>query len=129
MRGKNVTPGLVPTQPGRSGASTVLRGAVVFGALALMVLGPASSLDEPRPARFGWQMYSSVTYLPVIEVEKADGVREERRLGDIASGFRPEVNYFRPLAQFLCGREPGIVRVYLKREHPVQEMAVECSHS
>lgn len=127
MRGKNSPRGPVPASPGRPGIRIVLRGAVVFSALLLMVLGPAAALDEARPARFGWQMYSSVTYLPVIQVEKADGVREERQIGDVASGLRPEVDYFGPLSKFLCTRETGVVRVHLKREHPVREMVVQCS--
>lgn len=105
----------------------IFRGATIFGALMLMILGPAAALDEPRPAMFGWQMYSSVTYLPEIEVEKADGTWEERLLEDVASGLRPEVDYFGRVPQFLCARERDLVRVRLVREHPKLETEAECS--
>jgi hypothetical protein len=105
----------------------MLRGAVVSGVLMLMVLGPTAALDERRPAMLGWQMYSSVTYFPVIEVEKADGTREERQLGNVVSGVRPEVDYFERIPPFLCAKETGVVRVHLKREHPKREASAECS--
>lgn len=106
-----------------------IRGATVMISLLAMLLVPLAALGEPRPARLGWHMYASVTQLPEIWLEREDGSRESRHLGDIASGIRPELNYFEPMARFLCAREPAATRVQFILEDPRQEVAILCPQS
>jgi hypothetical protein len=94
-----------------------------------MIIVPLAAVDDQRPARFGWQMYSAAVDLPRIEVQLASGVREERHIGHIASGFRPEVDYFTPIARHLCIREQGAVTVTMTRIHPAREVVIQCATS
>lgn len=104
-------------------------GVTVVISLLAMVLVPLAALGEPRPARLGWHMYSSVTPPPEIWLEKEDGSRESRHFGEIASGIRPELDYLEPMARFLCAREPVITRVHFLLEDPKREVAILCSQS
>lgn len=99
----------------------------LFGGLAVMALTPIAALDDQRPAMLGWHMYASVTHLPTINVVVSDGSREERSIGNIASGFRPEVDYFEPVARFVCSKEPNVITVHMTRERPVREESFECA--
>lgn len=102
------------------------RGVVLCG-LGLMILAPLVALDDVRPARLGWQMYAASVDLPTIEVLLSDGSREQRRVEDIASGFRPEIDYFEPVARFICTREPNVSSVHLTRQSPEHQLVVECA--
>lgn len=72
-------------------------------------------------------MYAAAVDLPKIEVLLADGSLQERNVGNIASGFRPEVDYFVPIARHLCANESAVVAVHMSRRHPAREVALECS--
>jgi hypothetical protein len=91
-----------------------------------MILTPMAALDGQRPATLGWQMYAGVVELPTISIVLTDGSRETRPIGDIASGFRPEIDYFEPVARFVCSKEEDIVAVHLKSQRPSREEAFEC---
>lgn len=127
MWGKIFGPAAALAPPESAQRPGIVAVSLFLGALCLMVIGPAAALDGPRPGKLGWHMYASATYLPTIEVEMADGSREERQIGEIASGFRPEVDYFEPVARFLCAREPKTSRVHLTRERPERSEVIECS--
>jgi hypothetical protein len=71
-------------------------------------------------------MYAAAVDLPKVEVQLVDGARQERHVGNIASGFRPEVDYFVPIARHLCLKEPAVVSVYMTRKHPAREVVLEC---
>lgn len=100
---------------------------VILAALAAMILVPAAALDDPRPARLGWHMYAAAVDLPEIDVVFADGSREERNIGNIASGFRPEVDYFDTVARFICASEPSISSVHMTRQRPDRQAVIECA--
>lgn len=95
--------------------------------LGLVAIPALAALDDARPSRFGWQMYSAAVDLPDIDVVLSDGSREERSIGNIASGFRPEVDYFVPVARFICGREPNVSSVHMTRQHPRFQGVFECA--
>lgn len=103
-----------------------LRAAILLLGLVLMFVVPAAALDDERPAKFGWHMYAAAVDLPKVEVEFPDGTRSERNVGNIASGFRPEIDYFYPIAQHLCGREENVVSVIMSRQHPGRKMVISC---
>ena len=110
-----------------SRAVIIRRGVVIFCALGLMTIPPLAALDDARPARFGWQMYTAAVDLPKIDVFLSDGSREERSIGNMASGFRPEIDYFDPVARFICSREPKVSSVHMTRQHPKYQVVIECS--
>ncbi|MEW9870325.1 hypothetical protein ABV518_02220 [Arthrobacter sp. HS15c] len=91
-----------------------------------MTILPLAALDDARPAKFGWQMYTAAVDLPQIDVVLSDGSREKRTIGNIASGFRPEIDYFNPVARFICSREPNVSSVHMSRQHPKYQVVVEC---
>jgi hypothetical protein len=103
-----------------------LRAAAVLTGLMLMLFVPVLALDDARPAKFGWHMYAAAVDLPKVEVEFHDGNRVERSIGSIASGFRPEIDYFQPIAQHLCGREANAASVIMSREHPNRKVVISC---
>lgn len=118
----------MPRRYGRAVHAQLIRGVTITISLLAMVLVPLAALGEPQPARLGWHMYSSVTPLPEIWLEREDGSRESRRFGEIASGTRPELDYLEPMARFLCARHPAI-RVHFLVEDPRREVAIPCSQS
>lgn len=109
------------------GLIRVLGRYVLFGGLGAMALLPALALDEERPARLGWQMYAGVVELPTVNILLSDGSREERNIGSIASGFRPEVDYFEPVARFLCSREHDAIAIEMNRQRPSREEVFQCA--
>lgn len=64
---------------------------LVVVALALQIAVAALALTEPRPARYGWQMYSAVPYTPVAWILRGD---EERDLAvnDLFVSGRAEID-------------------------------------
>jgi hypothetical protein len=102
------------------------RAVIVLVGLMLMLLVPVAALDDQRPAKFGWHMYAAAVDLPKVEIEFSDGNRRERNVGNIASGFRPEIDYFRPIAHHLCTREADAVSVIMTRQHPEQRVVITC---
>ncbi|MDP9997757.1 hypothetical protein J2W15_001249 [Pseudarthrobacter sulfonivorans] len=92
-----------------------------------MAVLPALALDEERPAPLGWQMYAGVVDLPTVKVLGANGSHEERPIGSIASGFRPEIDYFEPVARFLCSKDQDAVAVQLSRQRPLREEVFQCA--
>jgi len=72
-------------------------------------------------------MYAAAVDLPEVEVLLVDGTRQERHMGDIASGLRPEVDYFLPVARHLCAEEPEVAAVHMSRRYPAREVMLECS--
>lgn len=109
-----------------AGLRRVLGRYVLLGGLGAMALLPALALDKDRPAALGWQMYAGVVELPSINVVLSDGSQEERPIGSIASGFRPELDYFKPVAHFVCSRDRDAVAVRLKSPRPSREEEFLC---
>lgn len=102
------------------------RAVIVLVGLMLMLLVPVAALDNERPAKFGWHMYAAAVDLPKVVIEFSDGNRRERNVGNIASGFRPEIDYFRPIAHHVCTREADAVLVIMIRQHPERRVVITC---
>jgi hypothetical protein len=86
---------------------------VVF--LASQILIPAIQLFKRRPARFGWQMYSSKPSKLRVEARFAD--RTERvDVGALVVYFRGEIDYASFLPALVCQKEPLAISVRMNDE-------------
>jgi len=99
---------------------------VVF--LALQALVPlAQLLWAPRPARFGWQMFSVSAPPPDFAIVRADGSSAPIAIEPYVSSFRGDV----PLAQFLpahlCRVVPGAVAVRFQQAGAKQVEVYQCT--
>lgn len=122
------TTNLLPTGDAPVGRTIlILRGGLVIVALGLMLLVPLSAVDDPRPSKFGWHMYAAAVHLPEIEVRLSDGSVQDRHIGDIASGFRPEIDYFLPVARHICDKEPDVISVQMTRSVPQHQVVYACA--
>ena len=66
---------------------------LVVGYLAIQLLLPAVLLVGPRPARFGWQMYSTAADLPTVVAVDASGHERTVDVASLLAGPRAEVDY------------------------------------
>lgn len=73
---------------------------VAFVVIQLAV--PMLALGQPRPARFGWQMYTAVSSLPEVRLEAADGTTSTVDLADLLARERADVDVSAALARHLC---------------------------
>ncbi len=77
--------------------------AAVFVALAfLLVAIPIQATQHARPARFGWQMYSTVSPVPEVWTEDAAGTRSRVDVARYMGDGRAEIVWGHPLANALC---------------------------
>lgn len=102
---------------------------MVVASLALMVVLPVTALDEERPARFGWQMYSANKSVPQVTAIAADGSRTDLPFENLVARNRPEVDYAAPVAQFVCNTRPGTTAVQVVRSTPRYEETFTCARS
>lgn len=88
--------------------------------LALQVLIPLRALidDSDQRQRVGWNMFSTETYYPSIQLELRDGARRGVSFGQVVPRRRPEINYARELPPYLCTRFPETQSVSLTFESP-----------
>lgn len=108
---------------------TYLRGIVVFGSLAAMVIVPATMLDEPRPARFGWQMYSSLYTPPTVEIVHSDQRVTEVQLEDLVAAIRPWPDYTGAATRHLCAANPDATTIRFVRDEPAMSEEFSCEAS
>lgn len=80
--------------------------------LAIQVLVPAYALIQQRPARLGWQMYTSVTELPTVAIRRVDGSEQAIDLAGMVARDRAEADYAAAVRQELCLRE-GVATVII----------------
>jgi hypothetical protein len=77
---------------------------------AVQVAIPVRATFEPRPARFGWQMYSTVSPVPEVWTEDAAGTRVGVDIAPLMGDPRAEILWAEPLADALC-RQPDVSAV------------------
>jgi hypothetical protein len=84
--------------------------------LAIQIGVPLWQLTNPRPARFGWQMYADAKYLPRITGIRTDGgsvrLSGHRYLANFRYEFRP--SYIQVLGEHICRVEPSLWAVELR---------------
>ena len=83
--------------------------------LALQIAVPIAKLWEPRPARFGWHMFSGVAPPPRFEVVLADGSTREAAPADHYGNPRADLRYEDHLPAHLCRTVPGARAVRVER--------------
>jgi hypothetical protein len=85
---------------------------VLFGLIQIVL--PAIMLAEPRPARFGWHMFTQGRTKGEFSVVHADGTRTRVRIADYAVSDRPEVDFHVVLPAHLCRVMPEAHAVAVK---------------
>lgn len=93
--------------------TTAQRWAMAFmaGFLALQIGVPTWKLAEPRPARFGWQMFSATAGKVEFRVVLRHGQSVEVPLGWHVGVPRADLDFARFLPQHLCRFYPGAAEV------------------
>jgi hypothetical protein len=90
--------------------------AALFVAIAVVQVGvPVRQFVEPRPARFGWHMYSNLNPPPLAWVEGADGERTEVDVMQVLGDTRAEISWSGPLAERLCADDDVLAVIVFDR--------------
>lgn len=112
-------------EPSRTAAGSPRRArllAAAFVALLALQLGvPLTRLAAPRPARFGWQMYTGFRPRPRVFAIAHDGRREPVELPPLFVRLRGEIDVAAVVPPHLCRTRPSLRAVRL--EHPSGEVA------
>jgi hypothetical protein len=96
-------------------------------ALTLLLLTqfalPAALLLAPRPARWGWQMYSTTSPAVALTLLGADGAATPLDTGDYLGWNRGEIDAATALPPFVCAQHPGARAVLVRRGDETWEHA------
>lgn len=103
-----------------------LRLVVVALVISLFAVPAAVLLLGPKPARFGFQMYSGYG-VPSAWWIDGEGHRHEVDLAEIVATTRPDVAWTRILPPELCDRFPQAVSVEVQQVRPGQPEQVSQS--
>lgn len=79
--------------------------------LAVQLTVPALALSEPRPARWGWQMYSGVRTQSTFTIVRENGEHDDVALSDYLGYPRSEIELAERLPAHICEVEPDAVAV------------------
>jgi hypothetical protein len=106
----------------------MLAAAVFFAAfLAIQIAVPLVQLAwSPRPARFGWQMYSVVSATPHFELIMRDGAAKPLDITAYVTSLRGDVPLARFLPPHLCMLFPDAIAVYYQMDDGSQVGAYQC---
>ena len=99
---------------------------IVALAVLVQVTVPAVALVNDPPTRFGFQMYSGVGEVPMIELELAGGSTRDLPLHQVAAVDRVELDWGRRLPSELCQRFPAATHVTLTWQRGGQVDRQEC---
>jgi hypothetical protein len=78
----------------------------LFSAFVVLAVAiPTLALAQPRPARFGWQMYSVAQPAPRAWLQSADGSVTEWDLADHLAVLRADISDPESIGQRLCDTE------------------------
>jgi hypothetical protein len=110
--------------PARLTPRTALAAAFIAIFLALQVAVPAIALFGPRPARFGWQMYSALPPVPKAWTVAADGSEKPVDLATLFAAQRAEIDYESVLREGLCDATgANAIRIQATEDAPIEEIA------
>jgi len=99
---------------------------VVF--LAIQIAVPLVQLVwSPRPARFGWQMYSVVSAAPRFELIMRDGVAKPLDITPYVTSLRGDVPLSRFLPPHLCMLFPDAVAIHYQMNDGSQVGTYQCA--
>jgi hypothetical protein len=98
---------------------------VVF--LAAQILIPLAQLAwSPRPARFGWQMYSVVSNAPRFDLVMRDGTANPLDITPYVTSLRADVPLARFLPPHLCILFPDAAAVHYQIDDGSQAGTYQC---
>ena len=98
---------------------------VVF--LAIQIAVPLVQLVwSPRPARFGWQMYSVVSAAPRFELIMRDGVAKPLDITPYVTSLRGDVPIARFLPPHLCALFPDAAAIHYRMDGSPQAGTYQC---
>lgn len=98
---------------------------VVF--LSVQVLVPLAQLVwAPRPARFGWQMYSVASAAPSFELIMRDGATRALDVTPYVTSLRGDVPLARFLPPHLCTLFPDAAAIRYQMDDGTQAGAYQC---
>ncbi|HJZ45549.1 MAG TPA: hypothetical protein VKE41_00215 [Roseiflexaceae bacterium] len=98
---------------------------VVF--LAIQILVPIVQLiSAPRPARWGWQMYSVASAQPRFELLLRDGSSKPIDITPYVTSMRGDVPLARFLPAHLCALFPDAVTVHYHMDDGSQAGTFQC---
>jgi hypothetical protein len=98
-----------------------------FVLFLLMQTGvPLVQLWAPRPARFGWQMFSAKPQRARFSLVMRDGTIHPANLGRYVAQSRGEVELEKALPQHLCRVVPDIASVQITAPDSKQPRVYEC---
>jgi hypothetical protein len=79
--------------------------------LAVQAVLPALVLTSPGVRRFGWQMFSTMPWQPIV-VRESSGGADTLKLDSLVGYMRGELELTRSAAMQVC-REPGTLAVLI----------------
>ena len=100
----------------------------VFFVLFLLIQTgvPLVRLWAPRPARFGWQMFSARHQPPRFSLAMRDGTSRPADLRLYVAQSRGEVDLQQALPRHLCRVVPGVASVQITAPDSKQPRVYEC---
>lgn len=99
---------------------------LIAGFLVVQVAVPGIALFGPRPARFGWHMYSALPPVPQVWLVHADGTEEEVDLSRLFVVQRAEIDYADAVRSRLC-RLAGAAEIRMRRASGDETESIRCT--
>ena len=103
-----------------------LRGLIFAAFLAVQVAVPLAQLFEPRPARFGWQMFSDLRPRPRVTLMGHQGDRREVNPESYLGNPRAELDYIARLPGHICSISPETAAVEVVQKAPQSRQVDRC---
>ena len=113
----------------RRTASSIMFAACFFVVfLVAQILIPLAQLAwAPRPARFGWQMYSVASAAPRFELIMRDGAAKPLDITPYVTSLRGDVPLARFLPPHLCTLFPDAAAVHFQMDDGSQAGTYQCN--
>lgn len=106
-------------------AAEIATALLIAAFVVLAVLVPALALGQPRPARFGWQMYSVAQAAPQAWLQSADGSVREYDLAAGLAVLRADIADPQVMGKRLC--QETNTNAVLVELRPAELVRVPCS--
>ena len=111
----------------RTAPSIILAACFFVIFLAAQLLIPLAQLAwSPRPARFGWQMYSVVSVAPHFELIMRDGDVKSLDITPYVTSLRGDVPLARFLPPHLCMLFPDAAAIHYQKDDGSQAGTYQC---
>jgi hypothetical protein len=111
----------------RPAPSTIIAACFFVVFLAAQIVIPLAQLAwAPRPARFGWQMYSVVSAAPRFELIMRDRATKPLDITPYVTSVRGDVPLARFLPPHLCMRFPDAAAVHYQMDDGSQAGTYQC---